>query len=215
MALLLIPLALLVIVLVPVPVMLRVALFCYLSLGMNEWLSLAVGVLTSFLILFAFTMWLYKWWNNRRKVKPSIRFRNLKIAAAVLAFYTVYGLLFISGTSVKSAEMRDQYTQLHPLLRIATGTLLLFDRSLIITDLARTHGDYEKMGLKSKKKSLHYVQSDGYVHAVDLRTNGRSEWKNSFVKAYFGFLGLNTLRHTGTADHLHVSLTARDNPGGI
>jgi hypothetical protein len=214
-ALILIPLTLLVLVLVPVPVMLRVAVFCYLRLNLNEWLSLGIGTVVSFLILFAFTMWVYKKWSQRKKINATVRFRNLKIAGVVLGFYLIYGLIFISGTSAKSAEIRDQYTQLHPILRVATGTMLLFDRSLIITDLARTHDDYEKMGLGKKKKSLHYVQTDGYVHAVDLRTNGRADWKNSFVKLYFEALGFNTLRHIGTADHLHVSLTAKDNLRGI
>jgi hypothetical protein len=47
------------------------------------------------------------------------------------------------------------------------------------------------------------------VHAVDLRTIGRAEWKNVLLNWYFRSMGFRTLRHVGTADHLHVSLPTR------
>jgi len=65
------------------------------------------------------------------------------------------------------------------------------------------------MGLPPNESSLHFIQDDGYAHAVDLRTVGRSEFRNRMVEAGFKVMGFNTLRHSGTADHLHVSLPVR------
>jgi hypothetical protein len=65
------------------------------------------------------------------------------------------------------------------------------------------------MGLPVHDSSLHYAQPDGYVHAVDLRTIGRREVKNRLVQLYFALMGFATLRHVGTADHLHVELPLR------
>ena len=51
----------------------------------------------------------------------------------------------------------------------------------------------------------------GHVYAVDIRTKGRKEWQNSLVRGYFRAMGFETLRHVGTADHLHVSLPPTGN----
>ncbi len=64
----------------------------------------------------------------------------------------------------------------------------------------------ERMGLQTMRRSLHYRQRDNYVHAVDLRTTGQSEWRNGLMPWYLQLVGFRTLRHVGTADHLHVSL---------
>ncbi len=78
--------------------------------------------------------------------------------------------------------------------------------------MGREKLDYRLMGLPTKERSLHYVQSTtGYIHALDLRTHGRSKLRNALLKGYFAFLGFGTLRHTGTADHLHISIPTREN----
>jgi len=43
---------------------------------------------------------------------------------------------------------------------------------------------------------------------VDLRT--RSPFRSVLVEWYFWAMGFATLRHTGTADHLHVQLVLRE-----
>jgi len=78
-----------------------------------------------------------------------------------------------------------------------------------VTDLARRPADYQTMGLPANDGSLHYLQPDGYVHAIDLRTAGRGFVRNRLVQAYFWSMGFGTLRHLGTADHLHVELPVR------
>jgi hypothetical protein len=100
-------------------------------------------------------------------------------------------------------------------LRLGIGTLVWLDRELLLTDADRLPEDYRRMGLPEKSASLHYRQSSGYTHAVDIRTAGRGELRNRLVESYFRLMGFRTLRHVGTADHLHVSLVSHDRPGGI
>ena len=101
---------------------------------------------------------------------------------------------------------------MHPVLRLAVSTLIHLDKEIIITDSDRMPEDYRAMGLKTIKNSLHYRQSTGYSHALDLRTMNRPEWKNILVQNFFRVMGFRTLRHSGTADHLHVSLLSHDRP---
>ena len=89
---------------------------------------------------------------------------------------------------------------------MAVSTIVIFDKSLVITDATRKSADYEKMGLPVNERSLHYPQEDGYAYALDLRTRQRSWLRNFAVQNYFRLMGLNTLQHTGTAPHLHISL---------
>ncbi len=63
-----------------------------------------------------------------------------------------------------------------------------------------------RAGLPANESSLHFRQDDGFVHALDLRTVNRPEWRNLAAELAFRAMGFRTLRHVGTADHLHVSL---------
>jgi len=141
--------------------------------------------------------------------------RRIFFALILVVGYSVYGLFFMSNNNAKHSEVQKEFTSLHPILRLSISTILFLDEGLIITDAKRRPEDYKKMGLQSKKHSLHYPQSDGYVHAVDIRTNGRSEIRNFFLKLYFKGMGMNTLRHVGTGDHLHISLSSHDRRGAI
>ena len=96
-----------------------------------------------------------------------------------------------------------------PILRVAVSTLLLADREGVLTGTGRTVEDYDRWGLPVNESSLHLPQEDGYVYAVDIRTAGRPEWQNRCVELYFRTMGFETLRHVGTADHLHVNLVPR------
>jgi hypothetical protein len=70
----------------------------------------------------------------------------------------------------------------------------------------RVAEDYRRMGLPSNTTSLHYQQKDGYAYAVDIRTNDRSMVRNTLMKVYFNLMGFRSLRHSGSDDHLHISL---------
>jgi len=120
-----------------------------------------------------------------------------------------YGLVSLGAQHTKSDAVQATYHQLHPLLRLATSTWVLADADLVVTDVARSREDYARMGLPVNEHSLHFPQATGYVHALDLRTRGRPEWQNRLVTRYYQSMGFRTLRHTGTADHLHISLAVR------
>lgn len=138
--------------------------------------------------------------------KARFRFVGTRLALPTVAFYCAYTLLFLSAVNAKTEDVREYYRNVHPLLRVALSTAILADRDIVVTDTQRVPADYARMGLPALDNSLHFVQESGYVHAVDLRTVGRAEWKNALMAGYFRLMGFRTLRHVGTADHLHVSL---------
>lgn len=181
----------------------------------NEWLAIAGMSVVVFFVVLIMTLMLWDWMAGPRSLnRRAVKFQKMVVGILVLG-YVGMTLFNLSGRNAKSDTVRKEYRALHPFLRMAVGTWVWLDRDLMITDGARYPEDYQKMGLKSKKNSLHYKQSSGYVHAMDLRTNGRGKVRNALLKGYFQLLGFNTLRHYGTGDHLHVSLSSRDRPGGI
>jgi cytochrome c biogenesis factor len=124
-----------------------------------------------------------------------------------LLIYTIFTTFFMSGTNFKSKGIQETYLNLHPVLRLGLTTTILVDSDLMITDAQRTKEDYKKWGLSPLERSDHYVQKNtGYVHAADIRTIGRPEWKNQLTELAFKLMGFKTLRHVGTADHLHISI---------
>lgn len=140
---------------------------------------------------------------------------KLGMAFLVVGVYSMHGLFFLSTKNVKHSKIQENFRSIHPILRLSTSTIIRFDPTLIITDSNRVPEDYRKMGLNSKKHSLHYKQSSGYVHAIDIRTNNRSFVRNYLIRGYFWMMGFNTLQHNGSGKHLHVSLSSSDRPGAI
>jgi hypothetical protein len=114
--------------------------------------------------------------------------------------------VYLARVNTKTDDVHAYYSSVHPILRVALGTVILFDGDLVITDARRVAADYPRMGLPVNERTRHYVQGDGWVHAVDLRTRGHNEVANRLVQVYFWAMGFSTLRHVGTADHLHVQL---------
>ncbi|MDX2250425.1 MAG: hypothetical protein SF052_26825 [Bacteroidia bacterium] len=180
-----------------------------------HWLAILLMFLLAFGVVLIYLVMIWSWLTG---IKTPSR-KNLKtkawIAAGLLAVYGGYTLVNLSGSNAKTEKVRKEFSSLHPLLRMSVGTLLMLDSSVLITDMSRVKEDYKTMGLKEAKNSLHYKQKDGYVHAMDLRTKGHGFLRNKLLQGYFILMGFNTLRHYGTADHLHVSLTAREKPGVI
>jgi len=174
----------------------------YRHLGLPTWLALVCAVALTAALLISYAVWVWKRLGGRWRW-PRYAART---ALAVVGAYSIYSLLYLSSYNVKEEALRSRYRSLHPLLRIAASTFVLVDRDLVITDMSREPEDYEAMGLPLYERSLHFIQEDGYAHALDLRTLGRSEWRNRLLQAYFIALGFRTSRHVGTADHLHVSL---------
>lgn len=170
--------------------------------GLPTWPALLVGLLLTALLLLIYAAWAAKRISGRGRVPKPV----WQVILGALGAYCIYALVYLSSMNVKGGAVRNTYRSLHPLLRVATSTFILADRDLVITDMERRPADYERMGLPLYERSLHFVQADGYAHAVDLRTLGRGALRNRVMQAYFWAMGFRTLRHVGTADHLHVSL---------
>lgn len=186
----------------PFLVLIRGGVFAYRVWGLGTWPSLLLAALATAALLGAYA------WVASTKLGVEERSRRLfaRAAAAVAGAYVVYALVFVASANVKSDTVRAEYRALHPLLRMASSAVVLLDQASVITDAGRLPEDYRSMGLPPREASLHFEQEDGWVHALDLRTNGRWELRNFVVGMTFRALGFSTLRHVGTADHLHVSL---------
>ena len=190
----------------PFVLLIRGGVLAYRAWGLGTWPSLALATIAT-----ATLLGLYAWWlSHRLGARPDSRQLIARSTFGVALAYVVYMLVFIASANVKSEEVRSEYRSMHPLLRVASSVLILVDPAAIVTDAGRSPHDYRRMGLSPVEASLHFVQYDGYVHALDLRTNGRSELRNRSIQAAFWMLGFHTLRHVGTDDHLHVSLRMPD-----
>ena len=186
----------------PFVVLIGGAVWLYRVQAIPTWLALATSGILAAGLLTAYGAWICQ----RLTGKARLRFVFTTLALPLIVFYCGYTLLYLSSVNAKTEDVRQYYTTVHPLLRVALSTAVLFDRDIVVTDTRREVDDYARMGLPALDNSLHFPQPSGYVHAVDLRTVGRAPWKNWTMVAYFRLLGFRTLRHVGTADHLHVSL---------
>jgi hypothetical protein len=178
------------------------------------WLSLAGGAIATVILLALYFTFIYGKVTGKKGSKGAFK-RRSAIALIFVMGYCLHGLFVLNASNIKHKAIQKEYLSLHPIMRMSVSTILFLDKSLIITDAQRVPEDYKKMGLKTKSRSLHYEQSDGFVHAIDIRTNGRTDIRNFFIKSYFSLMGFNTLRHGGTGDHLHISLKSFDSPGAI
>lgn len=188
--------------LLPFFVLIRTSVYLYSHYGWNGWLALSAGVAATILLLLAYALFASFKWQKKLAIN---RYLGRGLILLVIA-YCCYGLLYLSGMNAKTDEVRSYYRSLHPILRIAMATTTLADRDRVITDIRRVPADYQQMGLPQKDHSLHFVQESGFVHAVDLRTINQPEWENWMMRHALSIMGFKTIRHVGTADHLHVSL---------
>lgn len=189
-------------VVVPFLVLVRTSNYLYQTYHFNGWAALAAGVMATILLLIGYGCYIsYRYRKSFRVHKYLVRGIIVLVSA-----YTLYGVLYYSSLNTKTDEINSYYRSLHPIMRVALTTITLADSDLVITDIRREPDDYSRMGLPENQQSLHYVQSNGYVHAVDLRTTGRPEWQNWLIRMAFNLTGLESIRHVGTADHLHIYL---------
>lgn len=202
-------------IVLPFIVLIRGSVYFHSEHELGAYFSLLLGALITFVILLIYFTVLYGQVFGRAKLtKKSMKAKAL-FASFIMLFYVGYTLFYLSNTNAKTTEVQKEFTSLHPIVRVSVGTILLIDQDMLITDMSRGKEDYKKMGLRTLNNSLHYPQKDGYVHAMDLRTNGRTEFRNKLLKFYFDAMGFNTLRHVGTGDHLHISLSIHENPRAI
>jgi hypothetical protein len=186
----------------PFLVYVRASVFFYHSLGGAPWVAVAGGLALTLIVVAAYATWLVHGVFGKHNLARVAR----RVVAPIVGAWLVYSLLFLARVNAKSDDIHDWYSSLHPVLRVAVSTAIIVDRGTVITDMQRVASDYKRVGLRVNQRTRHYVQSDGWVHAVDLRTTGRSELRNRTMQLYFWAMGFSTQRHVGTADHLHVQL---------
>lgn len=174
--------------------------------GVSPWMAVTFGALLTMVIVATYASWISRRFSGRARASKMARWIALPVAAA----WCGYAVLYLARVNAKTDQVRGYYGAVHPVLRAALGTAILIDPDIVVTDMRRVAGDYARMGLPVNERTLHYRQRNGWVHAVDLRTRGRGAVKNRAVQLYFWSLGFKTLRHVGTADHLHVQLPLRD-----
>jgi len=189
------------IIALPFVVLVRGAVFFYEHGRVPAWLALLVAALLTIGLVTLYASWLLHTLTGRGPVMLVAKW----VALPLVVFYCGFSLLYLSRVNAKP-EVRAYYRTVHPLLRLTLSTWILVDDKLVVTDMRRAREDYARMGLPLNETSLHYRQADGWVHAVDLRTANRGWFRNRLVQVYFWGMGFNTLRHVGTADHLHVDV---------
>lgn len=186
----------------PLFILVRLSVWFYSDYGLWPWAAVLVGALSTAFVFIMLVLLLVK------RATGSIdapRYFKWAVLCLVVVYCGYSGLFLLAG-SVKSDGVKATYTSLHPSLRLALSTWMLADSRLVITEAERQPEDYARMGLQRNEASLHMVTSSGYLHAVDLRTTSRQEWRNFVTTIYFKAMGFGALRHPGTADHLHVSI---------
>lgn len=199
----------------PFFLLLRGAVTLYEYTQWNPYICIAVAAVASMAALYGYLTWVARFVVRKKKAVEKTRRISLRLVLITVGGFCFYAVLYLAAGNAKTTAVQEEYTTIHPILRLGVSSFILFDRDLVVTDMARHQDDYLEMGLTQKKKSLHYPQSDGYVHALDLRTHGHKEWRNDLLEAYFKLMGYHTLRHRGTEDHLHLSLMVHDNPHAL
>lgn len=191
---------------IPFFVLIRTAVFLNLAQDWNGWAALIGGILSSTSLLGLYVLFLFRKVKNK-KLLAQFGFGGV---AALVGGFCIYGLMYLSSVNAKTEDVREVYRSLHPILRVSVATTTLADNDLVITDIMRTEEDYISWGLTPLQSSLHYEQNDGFVHAIDLRTIGHSEFRNKTLEWSLRAMGLQIIRHVGTADHLHVALPIKE-----
>ncbi len=206
--------SLLMVLFLPFVLLIRGAVFLHDQYQLPAWAAIFGGIFFSSSLLFLYFGIVYIRWL-KRAYQPVLWVKVYGVAIIIVMLYCLPSLSYLSESNLKELHLKKEFRELHPILRLSLSTIIWLDRSLIMTDAERKPEDYQRMGLRAKKYSLHFLQSDGYGHAIDIRVKDRGELRNQLIQLYFHLMGLNTLRHFGTADHLHISLTSHDRPGAI
>lgn len=193
------------IIALPFFIYVRASVLFYSRFGWPPWLAVVGAAVLVLGLVAGYATSLARRVSDGRRLSAIARTIAIPMAAGWLG----WSLLFLARVNAKTDDVQSLYSALHPVLRVAVSTAIIVDPSAVITDMQRTPPDYRRMRLPENPRTRHYMQSDGWVHAVDIRTNGRGEIRNRGLQFYFWAMGFSTLRHVGTADHLHVQLRQR------
>lgn len=194
--------ALFALIILPFFLLIRLSVYLNIAFGMSAWPALIGGITATICLLIVYLFIISFKTENKRLL---MKIGSIGVSTMVLG-YCLFSLFYLSGVHAKSADVRDVYSSMHPILRVAVSSVTLADSDLVITDIERIEEDYGRMGLPVNQTSRHYRQTSGYVHAVDIRTFDRGFIRNTLLRGSFELMGFRTIRHIGTADHLHVEL---------
>jgi len=189
-------------IVLPFLVYVRASVYLYLHQVARPWIAIALAGLLTLGLVSGTILLVARRFHRHPRVSTVARWAVVPIVFT----WCVYSACYLSRVNTKSDSVRAYYRSVNPILRIALSTIVLVDPDLVVTDMGRVAADYRRMRLPVNERTRHYRQPNGYVHAVDLRTRGRWEIRNRAVQLYFWSMGFSTLRHVGTADHLHVQL---------
>jgi len=129
--------------LLPFLVLVKVAVYLYSHQGYSTVLALAGSTACAAAVVSAYIALVWHRFTGRVRLALVAR----RLALPLVVAYCGYALIYLSSANAKSDRVRAYYASLHPLLRVALSTLILADRELVITDLARGPNDYATMGL--------------------------------------------------------------------
>jgi hypothetical protein len=189
----------------PFIILIRGAVYFHQYHQLFPLLAIISGVLLCSLLLLIYVSFLFGRVGTDSTFSLSFS-TKMKLVMAVVIIFCIHGIFFLRSDNLKNPSLKHNIHKLHPIIRLAVSTVIFLDKDLIVTDGLRVPEDYRRMGLPSNKTSLHYQQKDGYAYAVDIRTNNRSMVRNALMRVYFKLMGFRSLRHSGSDDHLHVSL---------
>jgi hypothetical protein len=192
------------VVVLPFLVYVRASVHLYLHQVASPWIAILLAGILTLGLVFGTILLVARRFHRHPRVSTVLRWATVPL----VFMWCVYSAFYLSRVNTKSEAVRAYYRSVNPILRIALSTIVLVDPDLVVTDMGRVAADYRRMRLPVNERTKHYRQANGYVHAVDLRTRGRWEIRNRAVQLYFWAMGFSTLRHVGTADHLHVQLPA-------
>lgn len=191
-----------ILIVVPFTILVRGSVFFYREWALGMSLSLACAVILT-VLLFLVGTWIIR---RGHEDGPEIRRMLIRGTIAIACTYAGYAAFYVASANAVPDEIREEYQTIHPLLRLAASPVIFFDPSAVTSNEGRIVEDYRLMGLSVNEANLHFVQTDGLIHSLDLGTDARVEWRNRGIELGFWALGFHSLRHLGVADHLHVSL---------
>ena len=139
----------------PFILLIRGSVFFHSNYEWMPWLSVLGGVGVTAIILMIYMVFLQGSFTGKIGSANATKWKMVFAVILVLG-YSIPALFYFSDANAKSKNVQKEFTSLHPILRLSTSTVLFLDGKLIMTDANRVPEDYKKMGLKSKRGSLHY-----------------------------------------------------------
>ena len=147
-----------------------------------------------------------KIFKHQRKTIGGYKYLSLGLIVITTGLTYFVGKNTTNNNFKNDSEVIQYSDYTHPIVRYYTSILTIFDSSIVITDSKREIEDYDDMKLKRLTTSKHLIQSDGYSHALDLRTKDKGIVSVFMIGFYYNMLGFYTLEHIGTGIHLHIHI---------